>query len=48
MRRLLLPAVFVLLLALNVAGYFYLAFDLNGSKVETRQSLTHTKARLVR
>ena len=35
MRKFLLPALFVLLLCLNIAGYFLLVFDLDGSKIET-------------
>lgn len=39
MGKMLYPALVVLFVALNVAAYAYLAFELNGSTLKTKQSI---------
>ncbi|MCW5770536.1 MAG: hypothetical protein KIT16_02785 [Rhodospirillaceae bacterium] len=46
MRVYYLLGLFLLLLALNLAGYFYIVFELDGSKVESRRSLAEPKVRV--
>ena len=45
MGKYLYPAVFVLLLGLCVAGYAYLAFELDGSTITTKQQLGQPELR---
>jgi flagellar basal body-associated protein FliL len=40
MSRILFALLFVLLVALSVAGIAYIALELDGSKIETKRSLT--------
>lgn len=48
MSKILLPLVFVLLLALNLAGFFYIVFELDGSKVETKREVADPAVRISR
>ena len=46
MRRSALPLVFILLLALNAAGFALFAFDLDGRTVVHKKSVIHTETRV--
>lgn len=45
MGKYLYPALFILFLALNVAGYAYIAFELDGSTVTTKRSVAQPETR---
>ncbi len=45
MGKILYPALFMLFLALNVAGFAFVVFELDGSTVKTKRSIVQPEAR---
>jgi hypothetical protein len=45
MGKYLFPALFILFLALNVAAFAFLTFELDGSTISTKQSVTQPEIR---
>ena len=46
MGKLLLPVIFILFLALNIAAYAFITFELDGSTIKTKQKVTEQEMRV--
>ena len=46
MGKYLLPAIFILFLALNLVAYAFITFELDGSTLKTKQKITEQEMRV--